>query len=655
MTVQGEAPRPGREAVEAGPAPYEARGVRSDYACDRLPFHSHEGGMADVFHATHKPSGARVVLKQLHGRYPAPSKMARMAREIEAGRFLGGHPHAMPVWDADPGSTWFVMPVAQATAAERRDELQDPAALRALVDSLCSVLSAAHAAHGPQAPQGWIHRDIKPANVLWLDGRWVLADWGIARRPAGQTTAPQRTRAGMPMGSKGFAAPELSDDAHSAGPPTDVYSLGQLIGWAVTGRDPLENIPLVPPAGPWRGVVREATRLDPARRPATVQAFLDLLVRETETPPVPPVVQAEQLRDALQAGDRAAAEHLVALAAAHPDDAALYCDVLLAIDPAPLMPALMADPLRAVEIARSAADLMDTHRRPERGEVDRLIMWLFALARHAADAGELHLLEECCNGAFTWDGLWDQWRPQDEIRPWLRTLTADPAGSVAAALREHPDCARHFASLADDVHVDHRIRAAVTAGPAPRPAPPAPAVTSRPPAGGGPRRTRATAATVRHCRTLERWGRAQGWWGEQDYDNEYIATTARQINEIADRLALLTPEARDLLRQVLTHGDSSGRHMTLPGTEIRLNRDELSRHAGISTRKINNLFGELERKGFGHIDLDPDFGEEPPEAVVFDSQDRHTGTTILSELRDFAAQTDVPLDLLVNGRFDLLD
>lgn len=643
-----------------GSAPYEALGARSDYACDRLPFHSHEEGMADVFHATHKPSGARVVLKQLHGKYPAPSKRARMAREIEVGRFLSGHPHAMPVWDADPGSTWFVMPEVQATAAERRDDLQEPAALRALVDSLCSVLSAAHGAYDPQAPQGWVHRDIKPSNVLWLDGRWVLADWGIARRPAGQTTDPQRTRAGVPMGSKGFAAPELSDDAHSAGPPADVYSLGQLIGWAVTGKDPLENIALVPPAGPWRGVVREATRLDPARRPATVRAFLDLVIRETETPAEPLLVQGERLRDALEAGDRAAPEHLVALAAAHPDDAALYCDVLLTIDPTPFMPALMADLPRAVEIAHSMAELMGTHRHPERGEVDRLILWLFALARHAADAGELHLLEECCNGAFAWDALWDQWRPQDEIRPWLRTLAGDPAGSVAGALREHPDCARHFASLADDVRVDHRIRSAVAGEPAGRPVQPAPAVAGRPAAGAGPRRTsptdrRQAAATVQHCRTLERWGRAQGWWGEQDYDDEYIAATAGQINDVADRLAHLTPQARALLTQVLTHGDSSGRHMTLPGTEIRLNREELSRRVGIGTRKITDLFGELERNGFGHIDLDPDFGEAPPEAVVFDSPDRLTGTTVLSELRDFAAKADVPLDLLVNGRFDLLD
>ncbi|MDX3673338.1 serine/threonine protein kinase [Streptomyces europaeiscabiei] len=439
--------------------------MRKDYACETLPFHRHQDGMADVFYATHKETGTPVVLKQLHGKNPALSKKARMAREIQVGRFLNGHPHAMPVWDSGPDSTWFVMPVAKETATECRDELKDPTALRALVNGLCSVLSAAHDAHEQGASQGWVHRDIKPSNVLRLDGRWVLADWGIARRPAGMTTHAQRTKVGMNMGSKGFAAPELSGNAHSAGPPTDIYSLGQLIGWAVTGKDPLQNIPLIPASGPWRAVVREATRKDPGRRPPTVQAFLDLVAQETEAPPVPPVVRGETLRDSLEGIGEAvpdAPEQLVALAAAHPDDAALHCDVLLRVSPEALLPALMADPSRAVEIVRAMAELLGTHRPPERGEVAAVILWLLAVARHAADAAELHLLEECCNGAFAWDALWDQWRSQDEIRPWLRTLGGDAAASVAGALRDHPNCARHFTSLANDVRVDHRIRSAVS-------------------------------------------------------------------------------------------------------------------------------------------------------------------------------------------------
>jgi serine/threonine protein kinase len=448
--------------LRCGAAPYEARGVRGDYACEKFPFHRQEDGMADVFYATHKPTGTPVVLKQLRGQHPPLPKRARMAREIEVGRILSDHPNAMPVWDSGSDGKWFVMPKAQAVATECLDDLREPAALRDLVESLCSALAAAHGIQAPGSPHGWVHRDIKPSNVLRLDGRWVLADWGIARRPPGQTTHPQRTRVGVSMGSEGFAAPELSVDAHSAGPSADVYSLGQLIGWAVTGRNPQQNIPLIPDSGPWRAVVREATRTDPRRRPATVRAFLDLISQEIDTPPVPPVVQAETLRDALNAGAANAPEELVALAAAHPDDAALYCDVLLNVDPEALIPALLADPPRALEIVRAMPELLGTHRSTERGEVDAVILWLFTVARHAADSGQLDLLEECCNGAFAWDALWDQWTPQGKIRPWLRTLTGDVAGSVAGALRDHPDCACHFSSLANEVRVDHRIRSAVS-------------------------------------------------------------------------------------------------------------------------------------------------------------------------------------------------
>lgn len=450
------------KSTHASTAPYEARGVRRDYACEKLPFHRQEDGMADVFYATHKTSGTPVVLKQLRGEHPPLPKRARMAREIEVGRLLSEHPNAMPVWDSGSDSKWFVMPKAQAVATERLDDLRDPAVLRDLVESLCSALAAAHDIQAPGSPHGWVHRDIKPSNVLRLDGRWVLADWGIARRPPGQTTHPQRTKVGVSMGSEGFSAPELSSDAHSAGPPADVYSLGQLIGWAVTRRNPQQNIPLIPNSGPWRAVVREATRTDPRRRPATVRAFLDLIAQEIDTPPVPPVVQAETLRDALDAGAENAPEELVVLAAAHPDDAALYCDVLLNIDPEALIPALMADPPRAIEIVRAMPELLGTHRSTERGEVDAVILWLFTVARHAASTAQLHLLEESCNGAFTWDALWDQWTPQDKIRPWLRTLTGDAAGSVAGALCDHPDCARHFSSLANELRVDHRIRSSVS-------------------------------------------------------------------------------------------------------------------------------------------------------------------------------------------------
>jgi serine/threonine-protein kinase len=69
----------------------------------------------------------------------------------------------------------------------------------------------------------------------------------------------------------------MSGDPHDSTPATDIYSIGQLIGAVLTGRRPQANIPLLPESGPWRAVVAEATRSDPADRPQDLDEFLRLI------------------------------------------------------------------------------------------------------------------------------------------------------------------------------------------------------------------------------------------------------------------------------------------------------------------------------------------------------------------------------------------
>ncbi|MFD3415012.1 restriction endonuclease, SacI family [Streptomyces cyaneofuscatus] len=247
-------------------------GVRKNYACDPIPI---DGGQAQVFRARDKTTGSVVALKKL--RTPLERRVARMGREIEVGLLLSDHPHAMPVLDHAPDHSWFVMPYAQGTALDYCEELRCDDALILLLRAVCSVLEVAH-------EKGYVHRDIKPANIPKLNGRWVVADWGIVRRPRGMTTDPQRTRIGTPLGSAGFSAPELEDDAHSAGPQADIYSLGQLIGWAVTGKYPRTNIPLIPDNGAWRSIVEVATRDDPAMRPKSIKSFLEIIASKSRVP-----------------------------------------------------------------------------------------------------------------------------------------------------------------------------------------------------------------------------------------------------------------------------------------------------------------------------------------------------------------------------------
>ena len=228
------------------------------------------GGQAVVFKATHKITGGPVAIKRPRRR--DEDSLKRMLREVEAMTRFGGHRNVVPVLDASADGTWFVMPLAEATARDHAAELRDGEQLRGLIMAIVAGLRAAH-------EEGWIHRDLKPENILRINGQWAVADWGIGKRPRGMTSTPGRTHTGSLYGTEGYAAPEASFNAHDTEPPADIYSIGQIIGSILTGRQPQPNIPLLPDQPGWREVVEKATQFDPGRRPATVDELQSLLER----------------------------------------------------------------------------------------------------------------------------------------------------------------------------------------------------------------------------------------------------------------------------------------------------------------------------------------------------------------------------------------
>lgn len=70
--------------------------------------------------------------------------------------------------------------------------------------------------------RGLAHLDVKPENVLIRDGRPVLVDFGSAR-PLGR-----RQPAGRPVGTPGFASPELEGGAAIAA-AMDVFGVGATV------------------------------------------------------------------------------------------------------------------------------------------------------------------------------------------------------------------------------------------------------------------------------------------------------------------------------------------------------------------------------------------------------------------------------------------
>ncbi len=105
------------------------------------------------------------------------------------------------------------------------------AALKALIAPLLDGLEKVHAS-------GFLHRDIKPDNIfLRQDTGPVLIDFGSARQTAGDAGQALTT-----IVSPGYAPFEQYTTSKQQGPWSDIYSLGGVLYFVVTGHSPPDAI-----------------------------------------------------------------------------------------------------------------------------------------------------------------------------------------------------------------------------------------------------------------------------------------------------------------------------------------------------------------------------------------------------------------------------
>ena len=86
---------------------------------------------------------------------------------------------------------------------------------------------------------GLVHRDIKPSNVLLRkNGTALLADLGLSRA-VGDAADAGITRAGYTVGTVDYMPPEQARSSRAADARSDLYSLGCLWYFALTGPHPV--------------------------------------------------------------------------------------------------------------------------------------------------------------------------------------------------------------------------------------------------------------------------------------------------------------------------------------------------------------------------------------------------------------------------------
>ncbi|MDG5802598.1 serine/threonine-protein kinase [Streptomyces ossamyceticus] len=191
------------------------------------------GGMGVVYRARTR-SGRDVAVKVVHAQYAEDAVFrTRFRQEIEAVRRVSGAFTASVV-DADPEAvrpwmaTQYVPGASLAQRIRDRGPLRD-GELRRLALGLVEALREIHRA-------GVVHRDLKPANVLIAgDGPRVI-DFGISRAAENHTL----TETGQMIGTPPFMSPEQLTDARTVGPASDVFSLGSLLVYTLSGKGPFD-------------------------------------------------------------------------------------------------------------------------------------------------------------------------------------------------------------------------------------------------------------------------------------------------------------------------------------------------------------------------------------------------------------------------------
>jgi tRNA A-37 threonylcarbamoyl transferase component Bud32 len=142
-----------------------------------------------------------------------------------------------------------------------------------LVTKIAKAVTYAHTS-------GVIHRDLKPSNIL-LDktNEPKIVDFGLARlMHKGESDI---TVAGEKLLSLGYGAPEQETDARQSDERADVYGLGGLLYFLLTGQNPRyfreQDIPVQ-----IREVALKALATDKEQRWQSAQAFIDALTQARE-------------------------------------------------------------------------------------------------------------------------------------------------------------------------------------------------------------------------------------------------------------------------------------------------------------------------------------------------------------------------------------
>jgi hypothetical protein len=202
-----------------------------------------KGGMGEVWRARHQMLARDAAIKliqpdMLSGKSRSNAGTIRRRFEQEAKTTASlRSPHTVELYDfgvTKDGVFYYVMELLDGIDLEtlvRKFGPQPPARVASILRQVCRSLSDAHS-------HGMIHRDIKPTNIFICrmgneyDFAKVL-DFGLVK--VLDETETQITMDGATTGTPAFMAPEMAMGNSPVDGRTDLYGLGCVGYWLLTG------------------------------------------------------------------------------------------------------------------------------------------------------------------------------------------------------------------------------------------------------------------------------------------------------------------------------------------------------------------------------------------------------------------------------------
>jgi tRNA A-37 threonylcarbamoyl transferase component Bud32 len=201
-----------------------------------------EGGMGVVYKAEHRLLKRPCAVKLIRPAALASGVgLVRFEREVQTMASLS-HWNTVEIYDygmTEQGDFYYVMELLEGLtvhALVARHGPVAPARVVHILRQMCAALAEAHT-------RGVIHRDVSPRNVFLarVGGQFdvvKLLDFGLVRDIGDQSPWVSVTDAGVAVGTPGYMAPEQARGERTLDGRADLYSVGAVGFYLLTGRRP---------------------------------------------------------------------------------------------------------------------------------------------------------------------------------------------------------------------------------------------------------------------------------------------------------------------------------------------------------------------------------------------------------------------------------